>query len=133
MQLDPIDLKAGDINLVRYVKNNPLNFRDPLGLVRNCGDEDFFNDLLDLLGSLSDLLGSLYDALTAAESHSEARQDLYDAIENSGNPENPTSEEDLSNAVDKYSETLDNTLQSASEAAAEGIKTSVSAGTKSIP
>ena len=31
MQLDPIDLKAGDVNPYRYVGNNPLNFRDPLG------------------------------------------------------------------------------------------------------
>jgi RHS repeat-associated protein len=32
MQLDPIDLKAGDISLVRYVGNNAVNWSDPLGL-----------------------------------------------------------------------------------------------------
>ncbi len=29
---DPIGFKSGDFNLYRYVKNRPLNARDPLGL-----------------------------------------------------------------------------------------------------
>ena len=30
---DPIRLRAGDQNFYRYVRNNPLNFRDPSGLL----------------------------------------------------------------------------------------------------
>jgi len=32
LQPDPIGFEAGDLNLYSYVKNNPLNFVDPLGL-----------------------------------------------------------------------------------------------------
>ncbi len=32
---DPIGFRGGDINLYGYVKNNPLRFRDPLGLQTN--------------------------------------------------------------------------------------------------
>jgi RHS repeat-associated protein len=32
---DPIGLNGGDINVFGYVKSNPINFKDPLGLVSN--------------------------------------------------------------------------------------------------
>ncbi len=32
LQNDPIGFRGGDLNLYRYVVNNPLNFRDPVGL-----------------------------------------------------------------------------------------------------
>jgi len=34
LQTDPIDFDAGDVNLFRYVGNNPMNWVDPLGLRR---------------------------------------------------------------------------------------------------
>ncbi|MFV0416426.1 MAG: RHS repeat-associated core domain-containing protein [Chthoniobacterales bacterium] len=38
-QIDPIGFAAGDVNLYRYVANNPINLWDPLGL-----DYRFLND-----------------------------------------------------------------------------------------
>lgn len=34
LQTDPIGFEAGDVNLYRYVGNNPINYTDPLGLIR---------------------------------------------------------------------------------------------------
>ena len=36
---DPIGLQGGDTNFFRYVKNNPVNRIDPLGLMQLHGDE----------------------------------------------------------------------------------------------
>jgi RHS repeat-associated protein len=33
---DPIRLRGGDLNYYRYVRNNPVNFYDPLGLIMKC-------------------------------------------------------------------------------------------------
>jgi RHS repeat-associated protein len=35
LQTDPIRFEAGDVNLYRYVANNPVNWIDPLGLAQN--------------------------------------------------------------------------------------------------
>jgi RHS repeat-associated protein len=36
MQIDSIDFGGSDLNLYRYVANNPLNFADPLGMEAEC-------------------------------------------------------------------------------------------------
>jgi len=45
LQPDSIRFDAGDVNLYRYVSNNPVNYVDPLGLCRNKGES--FYDCLD--------------------------------------------------------------------------------------
>jgi len=35
---DPIGFSAGDVNLYGYVGNNPVNYTDPFGLERKCGN-----------------------------------------------------------------------------------------------
>jgi RHS repeat-associated protein len=35
LQADPIRFSAGDVNLYRYVSNNPINLNDPLGLFQS--------------------------------------------------------------------------------------------------
>jgi RHS repeat-associated protein len=49
LQTDPIRFAAGDVNLYRYVGNNPTNFRDPWGLwAFGWGDAwDYYNQLKD--------------------------------------------------------------------------------------
>src|SRR5947209_1311570 len=39
LQTDPLGLDAGDLNLYRYVFNDVVNNRDPLGLKKCCGVE----------------------------------------------------------------------------------------------
>ena len=37
MSEDPLSFEAGDINLYRYVRNNPISFSDPSGLILQWG------------------------------------------------------------------------------------------------
>ena len=41
LQTDPIRFQAGDVNIYRYVSNNPVNWTDPLGLDRANWDINF--------------------------------------------------------------------------------------------
>jgi len=52
LQTDPIDFDAGDVNLFRYVGNNPINLWDSYGLCEE-GETDPLNDLWDALDAIS--------------------------------------------------------------------------------
>jgi RHS repeat-associated protein len=48
VQTDPIGFRAGDVNLYRYVSNNPVNLTDPLGLATA---EDVISFALSIVGT----------------------------------------------------------------------------------
>jgi RHS repeat-associated protein len=50
LQTDPIRFAAGDVNIYRYVHNNPINLWDPYGL-KQCGDWMFESDLSTTVGA----------------------------------------------------------------------------------
>jgi len=63
IEKDPIGFRAGDLNLYRYVSNNPVNLVDPMGLA--CGSG--WNDLIVPDGD--PLFGWRYDFTPACQQH----------------------------------------------------------------
>ena len=59
MARDPLGFAAGDVNLYRYVGNNPVSFRDPLGLVQ-------FGPGGGVIGLLQDILSSALNSIANA-------------------------------------------------------------------
>jgi hypothetical protein len=70
--MDPIKFDAGDPNIFRYVGNDPLNWRDPMGL---CGD-DFLKKLEKLLKKLAPLLEDIENAPTKGDERASAYDKL---------------------------------------------------------
>jgi RHS repeat-associated protein len=56
LQIDPIRFEAGDVNLYRYVANNPINLWDPFGL---CPDDPLLQD-----AKVQDLVNKIWDKST---------------------------------------------------------------------
>lgn len=127
MQLDPIDLKAGDISLVRYVGNNAVNFYDPLGKVVEDPKKECESTAGGILQKLIDFLKDLFDLHKEGEKFKEKDKNLFDKIDNINNPENPTPTEDVQDALDSRQEQLQDTLNQASETAASGAALSAGA------
>ena len=71
---DPIGFAAGDANLYRYVFNNPVNFRDPSGLV--IVDPNIGSRALD---ALRDLLNRLFPGPFCPVDPNQNPDDLLDA------------------------------------------------------
>ncbi|QIE27542.1 hypothetical protein SBC1_56530 (plasmid) [Caballeronia sp. SBC1] len=80
LQTDPIGTKD-DLNLYAYVKNNPVNFTDPLGLAGQCSQSDLFGQ-----GAGRDAITPVYPeaALVPALRIAQA---IYNAIGVAGGPE----------------------------------------------
>jgi len=84
---DPIGFAGGDVNLYRYVGNNPVNFVDPLGLITAIFEAG--NNRLTIFSNEGDFLGQ-YDArnLVTRGSKGEFPPGIYDF----GEPRGPRGE-----------------------------------------
>ena len=87
---DPIRFRAGDQNFYRYVRNNPLNFRDPFGLTEAtnpgqgaAGIVDMANDVLDFIID-TNATNNFFEAVAEFESTLEPGQEV--AVEILVNP-----------------------------------------------
>ena len=49
LQNDLIDFMGGDSNLYQYVSNNPINFKDPYGLLQTGGNSENFGDYHEII------------------------------------------------------------------------------------
>jgi len=58
LQTDPIRFSAGDVNLYRYVSNNPVNLWDPWGL---CKENSLLDNLRESFDYIKDYAGGVKD------------------------------------------------------------------------
>ena len=87
---DPLRLSAGDTNFYSYVSNDPINWRDPLGLEKESGWLDGIQAGLDIVGfvpGVGDMVDILNGEISAFRgNHEEATYRFAAAIPVIGTP-----------------------------------------------